>query len=150
MDLVVPSDRMRGDDDEDTRLLKDALREAEDYLASFKWCRGVKERYFGIGVGGVVTVFLFRIDPADDVDEWLWVVCGDLPTAYLVTDEAPDPIAALEGYCSLMEEWIQAVRSKGDFSGVFPVQVAPTEEHASMLEKRVILLRTKIFPLYRS
>ena len=47
-------------------------------------------------IGGVVAVFLFRIDGPPEVDPLLWVVVGDLPTAYLVTDDAPSPAIALD------------------------------------------------------
>jgi hypothetical protein len=45
-------------------------------------------------VGGVVSTFLFRIDAEPNIDEWLWVVVGDLPSCYLVTDRASDGIKA--------------------------------------------------------
>lgn len=48
----------------------------------------------------------------------LWVVAGDLPSAYLVTDAAPTATAtaALAIYCSLMQDWVEAVREKVDWN----------------------------------
>ena len=103
---LTPVDQMRGDDDEDTALLKGMYEEAASYLRGFKWCRRIAEAYFGLGIGGVVAVFLFRIEGPPEVDQWLWVVVGDLPPAYLVTDDAPTPAVALEVYCSLMADWV--------------------------------------------
>ncbi len=146
----VPIEKMCGEDDNETRMLLDMLSEARSYLRSFEWCRGIREEYFGIGVGEVVAVFLFRISAAPQVDEWLWVVCGDLPTAYLVTDSAHNPLMALSVYCSLMDHWIVAVCSKSDLDSVFPVSIAPTPSNASLLEKRVNFLRNQIIPRYDS
>jgi hypothetical protein len=98
--------------------------------------------------GWVVGVFLFHIDPAPGVDEWLWVVAGDLPTAYLVTDEAPDPASALEAYCNLMSDWAEAVRAGRDLADVFPVAAEATLEHAEMLANRVSFLRARVIPSF--
>ena len=90
---LTPSADLRGDSDEDTQLLRSMLEEAQTFLTSFDWCKRVEASYFGLGVGGVVAVFLFHILPAHSgVDDSLWVVAGDLPAAYLVVDESPDPV----------------------------------------------------------
>src|SRR5262249_36635486 len=126
---VVPADRMRGDSQEDTALLRGMRADAERFLGSFAWCGGVTEAYFGLGVGGIVAVLLFRIRPAGaGVDEWLWVVTGDLPPAYLVTDQAPNPACALKGYIDLMREWVEAARSGRPVVDLIPVNVPPTPE----------------------
>jgi|GEM_PF-2645651 len=51
---VIPCTNIRGDNDEDTELLKSMHQEAENYLASFEWCLKITKCYFGFGVGGVV------------------------------------------------------------------------------------------------
>src|SRR5262245_45603207 len=103
---------MRGESEEETALLDGMRADAERFLGSSAWCGGVDESYFGLGVGGIVAIFLFRIRPAQaGVDEWLWVVTGDLPPAYLVTDQAPNPACALKTYIGLMREWVEAARS---------------------------------------
>ncbi len=151
MDGLVPVDRMRGEDDEETQQLKQHLVEATKYVQGFKWCRWIKDRYFGIGVGGVVAVFLFRIDPASrEVDEWLWVVSGDLPTAYLVTDQAPDPVSTLVVYCQIMEDWIRTVRAGGDLSSVYPIATDPSLENAIALDQRIAFMRREIIPAFEA
>jgi len=76
---------MHGEDEEETKMLKVMLSEAESYIASFHWSQPIKERYLGFGVGNVVALFLFRFDkPIRETDDWLWVVVGDLPSAYFV------------------------------------------------------------------
>lgn len=93
---VVPIDRIFGDDEQDVRLLRLMAAEAQEYIQNFSWCKSIREAYFGDGCGGVVALFFFRIEPSKpDVDEWLWVVVGDVPPAYLVIDESKTPSQAL-------------------------------------------------------
>src|ERR1700691_705646 len=121
---VVPLDRMTGDDDEDDRLLKIMASGAQDYIRSFPWCKGIREAYFGDGYGGIVAVFLFRIEPArEGVDEWLWVVFGDVPRAYLVTDVCKTPSQALEGYMEEILKWVNLAKQGKASSDVIPVYV---------------------------
>jgi hypothetical protein len=144
--LVRSSDIM-GDDEEDTLLLRSMLDKAREYVRSFAWCPAIAAEYLGQGIGGVVAVFLFEfVEPVGGTDEQLWVVAGDLPSAYLVTDEAPDAAAALEAYCGLMEEWAETVLSGGPLAGVYPVRAKPTPEHAEMLLSRTSFIRKKILP----
>jgi hypothetical protein len=35
---VIPVERMAGEDDEDTALLREMLAEAKNYVLSFSWC----------------------------------------------------------------------------------------------------------------
>ena len=135
---------MRGDSEEDTALLKGILSSANGYIRSFKWCKDVTEEYFGEGVGGIYAVFLFHIVPeSEGVDDWLWVVSGDLPSAYLVTDNAATPSQALDVCCDLMQSWVDAVRNSTDLGDEFPVDVAPTQANADALERRVAFLRNQ-------
>lgn len=145
---LVPIDQMTGEDKEETALLTELLQEARDFLTAMPWCQGIRREFYGLGIGGVVGVFLFEITAKKGVDNPLWVICGDLPCAYLVTDQAPTPTAALRLYCELMSDWIAAVRKGTDLSEVFPVPVEPTKENAKQLEKRIRLLRTKIIPAF--
>lgn len=132
---------MSGDSEEGTLLLRKNLDDAKHYLGAFRWCRRIQEAYFGMGVGGVVAVFLFHIDPAPDADEWLWVIVGDVPSAYLVTDNIKSPDAALDVYCDLMMGWVEAVETHGDLSEVFPVDAPATVNNAAALRSRVRQLR---------
>jgi hypothetical protein len=122
------------------------LNDARAYATGFKWCHGISESYFGFGVGGVVAVFLFRIEPTSGTDEWLWVVVGDLPSAYLVTDQSRNGKEALRVYCNLMEEWITATRGKGCMEDAFPVATDPSPENIAMLESRVEFLKREVLP----
>ena len=145
---VVQTSDMTGEDEEERELLNQMLEEASDYLTSFAWCEAITESYVGIAIGGVVAVFLFRIRPArTDVDEWLWVIVGDLPTAYITTVGIPDPPSALKAYITEMRRWVNAVTSGRPVSELIPVDVAPTPENAELLAKRLRFLEDRILPL---
>ena len=141
---LLPIDSAEGDDAEDTKLLRSMGEAAKKYLGAMPWCRRIREAYFGDGVGGVVAVFLFRIEPTSNADEWVWVVTGDLPDAYFVIDRSPTAYDALETYCELMSDWVDAVRSGASLQDVFPVDAPATQEAADALESRVEFLRTEI------
>src|ERR1700751_4125313 len=126
---VMPIEDLCGEDPEDTRLLKSMGIDAENYLQAFSWCQSIESRCFGAGIGGVVAIFLFGIVPArPDVDEWLWVVVGDLPSASLVTDECKAPSEALETYIELMRRWVKLAKSGRTSPDVIPVNVSATLE----------------------
>jgi hypothetical protein len=137
----MPLSEMEGDSEEDTVLLRNMASQAEAYIGSFDWCKGVKEVYFGCGVGGVMAVFYFRIVPRDaDVDEYLWVVVGDIPPAYLVTDNSRTPSEALRSYIDEMRRWVAAVESDQSVDELIPVNATPTRENAVALKKRLDFL----------
>lgn len=148
---VTPASHLRGDSDEDTALLHSMLKEAEGYLCSFEWCQSIIDSYFGIGVGGVVAVFLFRIEPVGEgIDDWIWAVVGDLPPAYITTDEAPNPACALDGYIGAMQAWVDAVERGLTVAELIPVDVSPTSENAAKLKTRLEFLDKKILSEYAS
>jgi hypothetical protein len=145
--LLSSISSMKGGNPQDTRLLRSMFEEARGYLLSFDWCREIKESWFGWGVGGVCAVFLFEIIPTKrNVDRWLWVVVGDLPSAYLVLDGSPTPMKALETYVELMQEWVNAVKQGKSTNEVIPVKAEQTTENADLLERRLIFLRKKVLP----
>jgi hypothetical protein len=138
---------MRGETDDETALLNaDSIR-ARNFVLQQKWCFGIGEVYFGAGLGGVVSIFLVEIEPLPTgVDRWLWVIVGDIPSAYLVTDGAANPIAALEEYIELMREWVSLSYSSEASDKVIPVNRTPTPENAALLEKRLDALSKDILP----
>jgi hypothetical protein len=146
---LVRAGQFSADDPGENELLRQTIRGGTAYLRSFDWCREIKECYVGdIAVGDVVVVLLCRIVPAKEaVDEWLWVVVGDLPPAYIVTDDAPDAASALDAYIGEMERWVDAVRKGQSVAELIPVLTAeggdvldPTREHAADLERRLRML----------
>jgi hypothetical protein len=99
-------------------------------------------------VGKIIAPFLIRFaeHPAHDVDQELWVIVGDLPSAYFVTDEASTPREAVELYCSLMDDWIAAVLNGDRLDEVFPVEAEPTPGNAESLASRLQFIREQIIP----
>ncbi len=146
---LTPSAATRGEDENEAELLKQTFREAEQYLLSFDWCRGVVDSYLGIGVGGVIGVFLFRIVPSkEDVDEWLWVVAGDVPPAYITIDCAPNPACALDAYIGEMEKWVNAASAGKSVANLIPVNISATAENARRLQTRLDFLDKQILSKY--
>ena len=125
--------------------LDDLAQQARNYLTSYRWCRNIRDAHLAFGVGGVIGVFLFAIEPAEaGVDDTLWVVVGDLPPAYLVCDKTPDWRGALHNYIYEMRRWIAAVRSGASLDDVIPVAAAATTEHADMLESRLDFIQQQL------
>ena len=137
-----------GDDADDTRLLREMAEEARRYITSHSWCPPQKDLFLACGVGGVIALFLvdFTEKIGGSPDDSLWLVVGDLPSAYFVTENATNPRAALETYCYLMDDWITAVLDKGDLDEVYPVEAEPSEQNARELESRLMFLRAEIIP----
>jgi len=133
-------------DTDDGALISSATEEALAYVSSFNWCPSVESIGYANGVPGVVYVFMvsFREPVSGASDDRLWIVVGDLPSAYLVVEDGDDARDVLHEYCNLMEDWVLAVRAKSDLKDVFPVRADQTEEMALMLQNRVMLLRDDV------
>jgi len=146
---VVPVSQMAGEDDDDTERLRKMETDAREFISHFDWCEGIRDLYFGGGIGDVFAVFLVRIAPAQtSVDEYLWIVVGDIPSAYLVVDDSPIPQRAIEGYVWEMRKWV-ALAKEGRTSGdVIPVNAPATPEWAEKLESRLNALEQKIIPTW--
>ncbi len=139
---ILPIQQMKGDSHEDTEMLIKMAQDADVFITSFRWCPAIKNKYFGFGVGGIVAVFLYHFSlPIDQSDDWLWVIVGDLPSAYLVIDATPTPANALDVYCKLMEEWAKSIISDHSTEGCYPVNVAPTPKNAQLLLNRMGFIR---------
>jgi hypothetical protein len=127
-------DSMLGEDDGETRELRELYKRAENFLKAFNWAGKIERAYFGLGVENIVGVFLFAFIPkSPDVDNLLWVIVGDIPPAYLVTDDAPDSARALQVYIREMRNWIAAVKAGRSVSDLIPVDAPPTMGNANDL-----------------
>jgi hypothetical protein len=134
-----------GDDAHDTELLKQMLVDAQAFLTNFRWCGRIVDSYFGFGVGGVVAIFYFRITPnGANVDEWLWVIVGDIPPAYIAVEHAPNAACALDAYLGEMRAWVDAVIKGESVDEFIPVNVPPTVENAERLRHRLLFIEKKI------
>lgn len=148
---VKPIENMRGEDERETIELQALLKEAQSYLRSFQWCLDIKESYFAFGIGGVVAIFLFRLLPGgNDIDDWLWVIVGDIPPAYITTKGNLTPNDALLGYIQEMEAWVSAVKDNQPVSELIPVNVPANKESAHQLKTRLVFLKQNILPLVKN
>jgi hypothetical protein len=148
---VVNIADMVGDDEEDTSLLRKLGERARSYLSDFSWCASIVEMYYGLGIGGIAGVFLCRIVPTEArVDEWLWVIVGDLPSAYLVLDSAENPVDAMRAYVAEMNKWVELAKLGKTSEQVIPVNTPATPEYAAKLETRLHLLDILVIPKFVS
>lgn len=123
--------------DEYSRIDAD-LREAAFYMKSREWCAEIVDTCFGLGVGNVFCVFLFHIRPSrPDIEEYLWVVVGDIPPLYLVTESASTPAMALSCYAEIMMTWAEAAISQNRQEGLPPVAAPFTVENGNSLRRRL-------------
>jgi hypothetical protein len=74
------------------------------------------------------------------------VIVGDLPPAYIVTEENPTPAAALEAYIDEMMDWVSAVEQGDSTEELIPVNAPATIEYAKQLRNRLEFLRSTILP----
>lgn len=126
---------------------KDMHKRARQYLGGHKWVTAIEEEYLGAAVSGIIYIFLFKIHPGrPDVDEWRWVIVGDVPPAYMTCDRCKNPAEALERYIGAMEEWVEAARAGKPVDQFIPVNVPPTRENAEMLAGRLQFLDEKVLP----
>lgn len=101
--------------------LGDFFPDGYQFLTAMPWHNGVVKSYFGGGLQGLVACFLFEIVSRDPkVDSMIWVVGGEVPWVYLVTDRAKNWVAALDLYVELANEWIEASTDDEREEKVFP------------------------------
>ncbi|OBQ46587.1 hypothetical protein JJL45_11855 [Tamlana sp. s12] len=118
-------------------------KEAENYLKSFDWCLKIKKSWYDSGFSSydIIGVFLFEIEPINEnVDDFIWVIVGDLPTVYL-DKTVTSGMEAIEVYCDLMEDWIDNVKKGQSLEECFPVPSEPTIENADLLKTRIELIK---------
>lgn len=122
--------------------LTDLEEAAVNFIRSFDWSGELLAMYEGFQEPNMLGVFLMHLRPAQpQVDEWLWVVVGDLPPAYLVADDNPTVAQAVLGYAAEMQRWVDAARAGAPVDDLIPVNVPPTTEFADMLSSRLAILR---------
>jgi hypothetical protein len=148
---LIPTAQIAGDDETDTGLLRAMALDAEAYISSFQWCGAVRDSFFGGGVGGVFAIFLFRIQASrPDIDDWIWVMVGDTPPAYVPIADCASVAQAFRVYVRGMKNWIHLARHERTGKGeedVPPVDLPLTKESADWLEQKLQLLTRLIQPI---
>lgn len=134
----------------------DALEEFDDmygtaewFLLGFKWHRKLLESRIGLYCPGIFGVYLFRIEPVSRrTPEWIWIVEGGsaAPPAVIFADKCPNGPAAFHEYVEAMAQWIYAVRNGKSLKRVIPVELPPTLEEASRLERQLRFMSKDLYP----
>lgn len=139
---------MLGDPSDEAKMLAAMKIDADEFVKSHSWAKQVKNVYFANGVGGIYAIWLYEFcEPIDNIDTFLWIIVGDIPPAYLVTEQLKDFRAALRCYIDLMRDWIKAVVEGLDLESRIPVSAEPTLENAVSLETRLNFLERNVLSL---
>jgi hypothetical protein len=120
--------------------------EAKSFLSNHKWCKKIEKGWYdeGFNVLDKLGVFLFEIKPInDDVDKHIWIIVGDLPSAYLDANVETGK-EALETYCDLMQEWADNVLQGCSLEESYPVEAEPTKENAGLLKTRIAFIKREL------
>ncbi len=133
------------------RGIGDMLDEAREFIRFYEWCKEIREEYVGAFFEGIIGVFLFRILPSrPEVDEWVWVLVGDLPSAYMAHPDCKDPPSTVDCYIGAMGDWVDAARAGTSVAELIPVDVPATPANAEMLSTRLTLLSDEVLPILRA
>ena len=126
---------------------EDMTARAREYIQTFDWCPPITRQLPRFEAEGVLALVHFVFAQAiEDTDRALWVVVGDLPSAYFVYEGNERVRDALEQYCGLMEDWATAARNGASVEELFPVDAEPTAENAEALQARLAFIRAEILP----
>jgi hypothetical protein len=120
--------------------------EAQNYICSYKWCKNVLRCWYdeNSSILDKLGLFLFEIDPTNkDVDKYIWIIVGDLPSVYLDASIETGK-EALETYCILMEEWADNVLQGHSLEECYPVKAEPIIVNAESLKSRVAFIRKEL------
>lgn len=130
------------EEQEEVKKLSD---EAVRYLRGQTWCKEVQQGWIGEEWGGILSVFLFKILPSDEgIDDYVWVVVGDIPPAYIDIESSESVDEVLEGYVYIMSEWVKRVEKGRSVDDWFPVSVPPEKKYADMLKSRLTFIKDNI------
>ena len=118
------------------------------FARSYRWTPPIADLVLAFAVAPIIGIYLMRFEPGGEPrDAERWVVVGDLPSMHFETDDSPTPAVALRLYCAIAQDWADSVLAGRDLSDSYPIQVAPTKEHAEMLLSRIETLRRDFIPL---
>lgn len=141
MVLIEDLKRTQSDDGELFKLAE----EAKLFLESHKWCKKVEKQWLASGWENLLLVFYFKITPnSKNADDYVWVVVGDLPPAYIDIESADNISDVIETYTDLMDDWVQCVKNGQPVEDCYPIDVPPENEYAEMLAIRIKLVREYI------
>ena len=137
-------DSLSPSNDEDREIIEQS-KKATNYLLSHPWCVGIKNGWLGISWDYMVCVFLYEIDSDNpEVDQFIWMIVGDLPSAYIDIESASNSEEALRCYVDIMGEWVNAIENGASTEACYPLEVPATSEYAQMLKGRLELIEEEL------
>lgn len=130
-------DSLSSSNEEDKEIL-DLETEASSYLLSHEWCDKISNAWLATSWGCFLCVFLYQIESdIPEVDDYVWIVVGDIPPAYIDIIGANQPNEVIESYVDIMTDWLDTVYQGKSVVECYPVEVPATKEYAKMLEIRL-------------
>lgn len=140
-------ERWRAVDDEDLEnceSIEEFSERALSVIKSYHRIKSLEEIFIGDMHPGIIGICLFKIINTMDVEEWVWVVVGDIPTALFSTSAGVNPGQILDVYLGEMAEWCDAVHEGRSVEDLIPVNVEPTKEWADELYSRLEFIGERI------
>jgi hypothetical protein len=132
-------------DSQITEDLTEFINEARVYLLSQSWCLEVEDGWLAEEWEGILSVFLFKIKPKKiDVYDYVWIIVGDIPPAYIDIESAKTSSEALYAYCFIMKDWAEKVIAGKSIKDCFPINVEASEKHANMLLSRIGFIESNL------
>jgi hypothetical protein len=155
----------------------DLLCSSVIYVKTLYWVEEVQKIWEALIFDDLLGVYLFELKPKKpEIPIYHWIIVGPvwnyadlekreiivsssyrgLPCAYIWSgypsfddpNAAQNPSQALESYCGVVENWINAVRRNGKSLGVFPVlppELVSRKEYADIIEPLLNRIRSDIF-----
>lgn len=118
------------------------ILKAKNYLAMQKWSNEILSGWLSMYWEGVLAVFIFKISPLNsDIDDYVWIVVGDLPTAYIDVESAKNTKDVLECYVFIMSDWVENLLAGNSLEESYPVEVPPTKKYGEMLKGRLDIIK---------
>ncbi len=117
---------------------------ATEFLEDQNWCVKTIRIWYDFGIYDKIGVFLFQIEPLNDtVDEFIWVIVGDLPTVYLDQSVLTGQ-EALRTYCELMTDWSENILNGKSVADCYPVNTSATIKNAELLKSRIKFIKREL------
>jgi len=136
------------DSGEEVEGLRALQAEARAFVERDSWAPPIADLVLAFGVAPIIALFLVKFEnPTAPEDAERWAVVGNLPSMHFETDDTPTPALALRLYCAIVQDWADNVLEGRDLSDSYPIDVAPTREHAEMLLGRIDFIRRELIPL---
>ena len=141
--MVLVGDLVKSQPDDSEFI--ELAEEAASFLKNHKWCKEIEKQWLAADWENLLAVFFFKIVPnSADADDYVWVVVGDLPPAYIDIESSDNEIETVRVYTKLMDDWVQHVKKGQPTDDCYPINVPPENEYAEMLAIRIRLIRENI------